>query len=71
MSELDLEPLPASADVRRVVALALDLAYYRTTPERVRLGQATWVELALAVSELPEGEHYAEVRRRWRRWVRR
>lgn len=41
-------------DLRRVVALALDLTYYRTVVDDGGLGTAAWIELRDAVAQLPE-----------------
>jgi hypothetical protein len=42
------------ADLRGIIELLVDLAYYRSVTDDGGLGVAAWIELQHAVSRLPE-----------------
>lgn len=42
------------ADLERLVRIVEDIAYYRTVSDDGGLGQAAWVELHVALREMPE-----------------
>src|SRR3954469_7904385 len=45
-------------DLRQIVTLALDLAFYRSVADDGGLGPSAWFELRQAIGDLPEAQEY-------------